>query len=133
MMRRPDGPAIVGLLVLAGVLGVGALVLVGVGRDVPVEVWPLVAAAVGAVGGWVGKTATGGGSGATDTGTAVPAAPVVQGAPVVAPVVASPAVSGATDRATSGGVSASSWSAGGWPAVDVPVVELRDVGGWPRA
>ena len=58
MTRRPDGPAILGLLILAGVLSVGALVLIGMERTVPPEVWALIAGAVGAVGGWVGKTLT---------------------------------------------------------------------------
>lgn len=58
MTRRPDGPAILGLLILAGVLSVGALALIGMGREVPAEVWALVAGAIGAVGGWVGKTIT---------------------------------------------------------------------------
>lgn len=57
-MRRPDAPAILGLLALAGVLSVGALVLIGLERPVPPEVWALIAGAVGAVGGWVGKTVT---------------------------------------------------------------------------
>lgn len=58
MTKRPDSPAIIGLLVLGGILAVGALVLIGIGREVPAEVWALVAGAIGAVGGWVGKTLT---------------------------------------------------------------------------
>ena len=57
-MKRPDGPAILGLLILAGLLSVGALVLIGLERSVPPEVWALIAGAIGAVGGWVGKTIT---------------------------------------------------------------------------
>lgn len=57
-MKRPDQQAILGLLVVAAILAVGGLVLVGLERTVPPEVWALVAAALGAVGGWVGKTLT---------------------------------------------------------------------------
>ena len=55
-MRRPDSPAILGLLILAAILSIGALVLIGIERNVPAEVWTLVGGMVGAVGGWVGKT-----------------------------------------------------------------------------
>ena len=55
-MRRPDSPAILGLLALAAILSIGALVLIGIQRNVPAEVWTLVGGMVGAVGGWVGKT-----------------------------------------------------------------------------
>jgi hypothetical protein len=57
-MKRPDSPAILGLLALAAILSIGALVLIGMERTVPPEVWALIAGAVGAVGGWVGKTIT---------------------------------------------------------------------------
>jgi hypothetical protein len=57
-MKRPDSPAILGLLTLAAILSIGALVLIGMERTVPPEVWALIAGAVGAVGGWVGKTIT---------------------------------------------------------------------------
>ena len=57
-MKRPDQQAILGLLVVAAILAVGGLILVGLERTVPPEVWALVAAALGAVGGWVGKTLT---------------------------------------------------------------------------
>ena len=57
-MTRPDSPAIVGLLALAAILSIGALVLIGLEREIPCEVWTLVGGMVGAVGGWIGKTAT---------------------------------------------------------------------------
>jgi hypothetical protein len=57
-MTRPDSPAIVGLLALAAILSIGALVLIGLEREIPSEVWTLVGGMVGAVGGWIGKTAT---------------------------------------------------------------------------
>ena len=57
-MKRPDQQAILGLLIVAALLSVGGLILVGLDRTVPPEVWALVAAALGAVGGWVGKTMT---------------------------------------------------------------------------
>ena len=58
MTERPDSPAVLGLLVLAALLGVGAIVLLALDKDVPPELWAIVAASAGAVGGWVGKTLT---------------------------------------------------------------------------
>ena len=58
MMERPDSPAVIGLLLLAALLGVGAIVLLALGKEVPPELWAIVAASAGAVGGWVGKTLT---------------------------------------------------------------------------
>ena len=57
-MSRPDAPAVIGLLILAGILSIGGLTLIGLGHQVPPEVWALVAGGIGAVGGWVGKTLT---------------------------------------------------------------------------
>lgn len=58
MNQRPDSLAVIGLLILAGVLGVGGIVLTALGHSAPTEVWAIVAASAGAVGGWVGKTLT---------------------------------------------------------------------------
>jgi hypothetical protein len=82
-MKRPDSPAILGLLTLAAILSIGALVLIGMDRTVPPEVWALIAGAVGAVGGWVGKTVT--------TETPTPAAPTEAPAPAEPEAVSAPA------------------------------------------
>lgn len=57
-MKRPDSPAVMGLLALAAVLGVGALVLIGMDRAVPPELWAIIAGITGGVAGWIGKTLT---------------------------------------------------------------------------
>ncbi len=55
-MKRPDSVAVVGLLVAAALIAVAGLALIAAGHDVPAEVWAIVAASLGAVGGWIGKT-----------------------------------------------------------------------------
>ena len=58
MKARPDSPAILGLIGLAGLVIVGWIILTALGKTVPGEAWGLVLTTVGIVGGWVGKTLT---------------------------------------------------------------------------
>ncbi len=58
MKPRPDSPAILGLIGLAGVVIVGWIILTALGKTVPGEAWGLVLTLAGIVGGWVGKTLT---------------------------------------------------------------------------
>lgn len=58
MNQRPDTPAVVGLIALAGLLVVGWVVLAALGKNVPPELWIALSTVVGVVGGWVGKTLT---------------------------------------------------------------------------
>ena len=58
MKARPDSPAILGLIGLAGVVIVGWIILTALGKPVPGEAWGLVLTLTGVVGGWVGKTLT---------------------------------------------------------------------------
>jgi hypothetical protein len=56
MTRRPDQPAILGLIGLAGLIVLGWIVLSALDKPVPAEAWLAVGALGGIVGGWVGKT-----------------------------------------------------------------------------
>ena len=56
MKSRPDSPAILGLIGLAGLVIVGWIILTALGKTVPGEAWGLVLTLAGIVGGWVGKT-----------------------------------------------------------------------------
>lgn len=58
MKSRPDSPAILSLIGLAGVVIVGWIILTALGKPVPGEAWGLVLTLTGVVGGWVGKTLT---------------------------------------------------------------------------
>ena len=58
MKPRPDSPAILGLIGLAGLVIVGWIILTALGKPVPGEAWGLVLTLTGVVGGWVGKTLT---------------------------------------------------------------------------
>ena len=58
MKARPDSPAILGLIGLAGLLVVGWVILSALGKDVPAEAWVAISTVAGIVGGWVGKTLT---------------------------------------------------------------------------
>ena len=58
MKSRPDTPAILGLIGLAGLVIVGWIILTALGKSVPGEAWGLVLTLAGIVGGWVGKTLT---------------------------------------------------------------------------
>ena len=58
MKQRPDSPAILGLIGLAGLVIVGWIILTALGKTVPGEAWGLVLTLAGIVGGWVGKTLT---------------------------------------------------------------------------
>lgn len=58
MKQRPDSPAILGLIGLAGLVIVGWILLSALGKSVPGEAWGLVLTLTGVVGGWVGKTLT---------------------------------------------------------------------------
>ena len=58
MKSRPDNPAILGLIGLAGLVIVGWIILTALGKTVPGEAWGLVLTLAGIVGGWVGKTLT---------------------------------------------------------------------------
>ena len=58
MKPRPDSPAILGLIGLAGLVIVGWIILTALGKTVPGEAWGLVLTLAGIVGGWVGKTLT---------------------------------------------------------------------------
>lgn len=82
MKTRPDTPAILGLIGLAGLVIVGWILLSALGKSVPGEAWGLVLTLTGVVGGWVGKTMT----------AEPPAEPVEPPAPVEspAPVMAVP-------------------------------------------
>lgn len=91
-MKRPDSPAILGLLILAAILSIGALVLIGLDRTVPPEVWALIAGAVGAVGGWVGKTMTTEPVPAPVVVDVAPAAEVAQAETVIPLPTSTPAV-----------------------------------------
>lgn len=58
MKPRPDSPAILGLIGLAGLVIIGWIILTALGKTVPGEAWGLVLTLAGIVGGWVGKTLT---------------------------------------------------------------------------
>ena len=58
MKSRPDTPAILGLIGLAGLLVLGWIILSAVGKTVPAEAWVAISTVAGIVGGWVGKTLT---------------------------------------------------------------------------
>lgn len=58
MMKRPDSPAILGLIGLAALLVAGWVILAALGKPVPPELWIALSTVVGVVGGWVGKTLT---------------------------------------------------------------------------
>ena len=55
-MKRPDTPAIMGLIGLAALLIVGWVVLTVAGEETPPEAWVALSGVVGIIGGWVGKT-----------------------------------------------------------------------------
>lgn len=57
-MKRPDSPAILGLIGLAGLLVLGWIILSALGKEVPPEAWVAISTVAGIVGGWVGKTLT---------------------------------------------------------------------------
>ena len=58
MRQRPDTPAILGLIGLAGLLVLGWIILSALGKTVPAEAWVALSTLAGIVGGWVGKTLT---------------------------------------------------------------------------
>ena len=57
-MKRPDSPAILGLIGVAGLLVLGWIILSALGKEVPPEAWVAISTVAGIVGGWVGKTLT---------------------------------------------------------------------------
>lgn len=56
MNKRPDGQAVLGILAVAGLIVVGWIILSAIGHDVGANPWQVVAACIGAVAGWVGKS-----------------------------------------------------------------------------
>ena len=58
MKARPDSPAILSLIGLAGLLVLGWIILAALGKEVPAEAWVAISTLAGIVGGWVGKTLT---------------------------------------------------------------------------
>ena len=58
MKSRPDSPAILSLIGLAGLLVLGWIILAALGKEVPAEAWVAISTLAGIVGGWVGKTLT---------------------------------------------------------------------------
>ena len=91
MTRRPDTPAVMGLVALAGLLILGWILLTALGKAVPSEAWIALAGLVGAVAGWVGKTAT------VDTPAAVVAEPMPTHLPApLPPLEPEPRPSGTT-------------------------------------
>ena len=83
MKVRPDSPAILGLIGLAGLVIVGWIILTALGKSVPGEAWGLVLTLTGVVGGWVGKTLT---------SEPAPTVDVAEPLPAPAPEPAQPAI-----------------------------------------
>lgn len=73
MKTRPDTPAILGLIGLAGLVIVGWILLSALGKSVPGEAWGLVLTLTGVVGGWVGKTLTSEAAPTVDVAEPIPA------------------------------------------------------------
>lgn len=73
MKTRPDTPAILGLIGLAGLVIVGWILLSALGKTVPGEAWGLVLTLTGVVGGWVGKTLTSEAAPTVDVAEPIPA------------------------------------------------------------
>lgn len=79
-MRRPDTPAIMGLIGLAALLIIGWVVLTVAGKPTPPEAWVALSGVVGIIGGWVGKTLM------AETPAQVEPEPVVELTPMGNPV-----------------------------------------------
>ncbi len=73
MRQRPDTPAILGLIGLAGLLVLGWIILSALGKTVPAEAWVAISTVAGIVGGWVGKTLTSEPAPTVDVAEIVPA------------------------------------------------------------
>lgn len=73
MRQRPDTPAILGLIGLAGLLVLGWIILSALGKTVPAEAWVAISTLAGIVGGWVGKTLTSEAAPTVDVAEIVPA------------------------------------------------------------
>ena len=73
MRQRPDTPAILGLIGLAGLLVLGWIILSALGKTVPAEAWVAISTVAGIVGGWVGKTLTSEAAPTVDVAEPIPA------------------------------------------------------------
>ena len=73
MKSRPDSPAILSLIGLAGLLVLGWIILSALGKTVPAEAWVAISTLAGIVGGWVGKTLTSEAAPTVDVAEPIPA------------------------------------------------------------